>query len=72
MRAGGALGQFFRQFHPLGFAAGEGGGLLAEADVIQARPCSSLHLVADTGHGLKEVDAFFDGHVEDVGDRTCP
>ena len=34
--AGGAFGEFLGEFDALGFAAGEGGGLLAEMDVAEA------------------------------------
>ena len=65
---GGALGEFFRQLDPLRFAAGQGGGLLAEADVIQPDLLQQHHFVADGGHGLEEGHGFFDGHVQYVGD----
>ena len=64
----GGLGEMGGEFDALGFAAGEGGGGLAEAKVAEA----------DVGHGLKageeagrfgeESEGFADGQLEDFVD----
>ena len=64
----GGLGEMGGEFDALGFAAGEGGGGLAETEVAEA----------DVGHGLKageeaggfgeEAEGFADGELEDLVD----
>ena len=65
-RTGG--GEMRRELDALGFAAGERGGGLAEADVAEADLVEDVELVGDLW-GSGEVDqSFLDGHVEDVVD----
>ena len=66
--AGGAPGEFLGEFDALGFAAGQGGGLLADLDVAEADFEQHGELFADGRHGLEEFDAVFDCHVQHVGD----
>ena len=59
-----ALGQFLGQFYPLGFAAGQGDGALAEADVRQANVDQGLQFSGNEGDGVEEFAAFFNGHFQ--------
>ena len=68
MLAGGFAREFLGELDALGFAAGEGGGLLADVDVAEADLFERVELVAHHRHGGEEIDAFFDGHVEHIGD----
>jgi hypothetical protein len=52
----------------LGFAAGERGGGLAEADVAEADLVEDVELVDDLRDGRRSRQGFLDGHVEDVVD----
>ncbi|MNK74930.1 hypothetical protein D3C87_944540 [compost metagenome] len=65
--AGGAAGQFLGQLDPLGLAARQGGGRLADLDVAQTHALQRQHLVTDRGHGVKEARGFLDRHVQNVG-----
>ena len=69
--AGGSAGEFLGEFDALGFAAGEGGGLLADLYVAEADFGEHRHLVADGGDGLEEFHRVLDGHVEHVGDAVA-
>ncbi len=65
--AGGPFRQLLRQLDPLGLAAGQGGGGLADLDVAQAHALQRQHLVADRRHGGEEARRLFDRHVQNVG-----
>ena len=69
--AGGAFGELLGKLDALGFAAGQLGRRLADLDIAQADAFQRFHLVAHGGHGLEEVGAFLDRHVEHVGDRLA-
>ena len=66
--AGVAFGELKREFDALGFAAGEGGGGLAEADIAQAHVHQGLQFAGDGGHGVEEFAGFFYGEVEHLAD----
>ena len=65
---GGFAGEFGGQFHALGFATAQGGGLLAEPQIAQADFGQGLQRIGNLGHGAEEVHALVHGHVEHVGD----
>ncbi|MBR0045065.1 MAG: hypothetical protein IJP56_09535 [Synergistaceae bacterium] len=65
--ASGAAGEFGGEFDALGFAAGEGGGGLAELDVAEADLLEGFEFVVDGREVFEEVASFVDGHVEDFG-----
>ena len=69
--AGLALGELAGELHALGFAAGEGGGGLAEVDVAEAYVDEGLELDVDGGDVLEDGDGVFDGEVEEVGDAVA-
>ncbi|MNT06822.1 hypothetical protein D3C72_1415040 [compost metagenome] len=64
--AGGAAGQFLGQLDPLGLAARQGGGRLADLDVAQTHALQRQHLVTDRGHGVEEARGFLNRHVQNV------
>lgn len=66
--AGVAFGEFEGEFDALGFAAGEGGGGLSEADVAESDVHEGLQFAGDGGDGVEELAGIFDGHVEDFAD----
>ncbi len=51
--AGLAFGELAGELHALGFAAGEGGGGLAEVDVAEAYVDEGLELLVDGGDVLR-------------------
>ena len=69
--AGRAPRQLLGQLHALRLAAGQGGRRLADMDVAEADLLQHRQLVADRRHGLEELDAFLDRHLQDVGDRLA-
>ena len=52
----------------MGFAAGEGGGGLAEADVAEADIHQGLQFARYGGHGVEELAGFFHGHIQHLAD----
>jgi hypothetical protein len=66
--AGVFAAEFGGELEALGFAAGEGGAGLAEAEVAEADFGERGADVVDAGHGAEEGHGFVDGEVEDVGD----
>src|SRR3984957_17618295 len=66
--AGGAALQFGGELDPLRFAAGQGGGGLAQADISQADVGEGLEVAVDGRDRLKEGGGFLDRHVQHVGD----
>ena len=68
--ARGPLAQFLAELHPLGLAAGQRGGALAQADVPQPHVHEGLQLVGQHGDGRKEPQRLLHGHVEHVGDAV--
>ena len=70
--AGGSLGQFRGQLHPLGFATRQGGGRLSQSDVTQAHVPQRLQLGPDTGKVIKELQGGVHRHVQHVGDALVP
>ena len=66
--AGGPARQLLRQLHALRLAARQRRRLLPDLDVVEADAFQGFQLVAHARHGLEELRAFLDRHVEDVGD----
>ena len=66
--AGGPLGQLPRQLHPLGLAARERGGRLAEVEVIETDVAECLELAGDVGGVGKELPRVAHLHVQKFGD----
>ena len=66
--AGGLPGKLGGQLHPLGFAAGQGGGGLAQLDVAQAHVHEGLKLVADLGQILEEGQGLLHRHLQHLVD----
>ena len=66
--AGGALGQLGGQLDPLGLAAGQGGGGLAQLDVAQAHLVEGLELVVQPGEVLKEGEGLLHRHLQHLID----
>ena len=66
-----AARQFLGELHALRLAARQGRRLLADMDVAEADLLQGQQLVADDRHGLEELDALVDRHVEHVGDRLA-
>ena len=66
--AGGAFGQFGSQLDPLGLAAGELRGGLAQLHVSQAHVLEGLELVAEPGQGGEELHPLVHGHLQHLGD----
>ncbi len=64
----GALGQLGGQLHPLGLAARERGGGLAEADVAEADVDDRLHVPGDDRLVGEEGQRLLAAHLEHVGD----
>lgn len=52
----------------MGFAAGEGGGALAEGEVAEAGLDHEFHEGFEAGVEFKEVYGFFEAHFEGFGD----
>ena len=69
--AGLAFAELGGELDALGFAAGEGGGGLAEMDVAEADVDEGLELLAGVGDVAEEGEGVFDGEVEDVGDGVA-
>ena len=66
--AGGLLGKLGGQLHPLGLAAGQGGGGLAQLDIAQAHVHKGLELVADPGQVLKKRQSLLHRHLQHLVD----
>src|ERR1700729_6725 len=66
--AGGAALQFGGELDPLRFAAGQGGGGLAQADISQADAGEGLEVAVDGRDRLKEGGGFLDRHGQHGGD----
>ena len=66
--AGGELAELRGQLHPLGLAAGELRGGLAQLHIPQAHVAQGLELVADPGQGCEELHRLVHGHLQHVGD----
>ena len=69
--ARGPLGQLLAQLDPLGLAAGQGGGALAQADVAQAHLHEGLQLVGQHRDGLEQGQRLLHGHGQHVGDALA-
>ena len=69
--AGGPPRQFLGELHALRLAARQGRRLLADMDVAEADLLQGQELVADHRHGLEELDALVDRHLQHVGDRLA-
>ena len=65
---GGALAQLRGQLHPLGLAAGEGGGCLAHLDIAEPYVAQGLHPAGDLGNGLEELLPLLGGHLQHLVD----
>ena len=66
--AGGDLAQLCSQLHPLGLAAGELRGGLAQLHIAKAHIPQRLQLVAQLGKGGEEVRRLVHCHVQHFGD----
>lgn len=66
--AGTAASELSGELDALGFAAGEGGGRLAELDVAEADFLDGFELREDGGDVGKEFYGFVDSHVKNLGD----
>ena len=64
----GAAAQLRCQLHPLGFAAGEGGGALPQLHVAKSHVHQGLHLVVKPGQVFKKRQRLVGGHLQHVGD----
>ena len=64
-------GEFGGQFHPLGLAAGERRGRLAEREIIEAHVAQRLQDAADLGYALEKLHGLAAGHVQHLGDRLA-
>ena len=69
--SGVGAGELGGQFHPLGLAAGERGGGLAQGNVAQADVAERLQNAADLGDLLEQPAGLVAGHVQHVGDRLA-
>ena len=65
---GRPLGELPRELHPLGLAAGERGGGLAEVEVVEADVVERLQFAGDVGGVGKEFECLADLHVQQFGD----
>ena len=59
--AGGAFGQFFGQFNPLCFAAGQCGRLLTHVNIVEPHSFQRVQFIADNRHRFKKVSGLFNG-----------
>ena len=41
---------------------------MTDAHIVESDAMERFHALADSGDGLEELESFFDGHVENVGD----
>ena len=64
-------GEFGRQLHALGLAAGERGGGLAEREVIEAHVAQRLQDAANLGYALEKLHGLAAGHFQHLGDRLA-
>ena len=69
--AGGPLAQFLGQLDPLGFAARERSGGLAEPEVAEPDLPQGRQLAFESGLGLEIFVRFVHGHRQKVGDRLA-
>src|SRR5271170_3311813 len=65
--AGLALGKLAREFGALRFAAGNGGGGLAELHVAEADVHQSLEFDLNGRDIFQDFESFFDGEIEEIG-----
>src|SRR5690606_15661082 len=70
--AGGPAPELRRELHALGLAARERRRRLPDTDVPEADVLHQLELAGDGRDVLEEVEAFVDGHAQNVGDRLAP
>ena len=66
--AGAPAGELRGQLHPLGLAAGEGGGGLPHLDIPQPNVAQGLHLHRNLGQGLEELLCLLGGHLQHLID----
>ena len=64
--AGLAARKFAREFRALRFAAGKGGGGLAELDIAEAHIDERLEFLLDCGNVFESFQGFLDGQIEKV------
>ena len=65
------LGKFLGQFHALGFAAAEGGGLLTQGNVAQPHLLQRADLAKNIGDRLEKLYCLLDRHVQHVADTLA-
>ena len=66
--SGRCTGKLSRQLHALSLAAGECGRGLSQTDIAQAHIIERLQLTGDTRISGEEIQGFFNGHIQHVGD----
>ena len=69
--ARGPAGQLRGQLHPLGLAAGQGGGGLAQLHIAQAHVAQGAELFGDFRHRGEELQGLLRRHVQHVGDALA-
>ena len=69
--AGVGPGKLGGQLDPLGLAAGERRGRLAEREVVEPHVAERLQQAANLGDVLEQLDRLAARHVQHVGDRTA-
>ena len=69
--AGVGPGKLGGQFDPLGLAAGERRGRLAEREIVQPHVAERLQRPANLGNVLEQLDRLAARHVQHVGDRPA-
>src|SRR4029077_12781390 len=69
--AGGPAREFLGELHALRLAARQGRRLLADVYVAQPDLLQGQKLVANDRHGLEELAALVDRHLQHVGDRLA-
>src|SRR5579875_3722970 len=65
------LGELGGELHPLGLAAGERGGALAEADVAEADVDERAQVAGDDGLGREELERLLARELQDVRDGAA-
>src|SRR5215468_906591 len=63
-----AFGEFFRQLHALGFAAGERNRGLSQLDVAETNVFQSLQALADLRDVLENRQSIRYRHLQQIGD----
>ena len=70
--AGARPGEFLRKLDPLRLATRKRNGRLAELDVVETHVVQRLEHATDAGHVLEMLEGLGHGHLQRVGDGSCP